>query len=153
MSIQLRVSAYDAEIIREVAGDLRFVSKNARRQPPGRKEIQQGSTPMNKGEPWQSTDATLKIHKIARHPALNLSKTMHAKERMQERNLSDADLLHILKNGYVHEDAKPDERTKARCKYAMEAKTPNSDGRTLRLIVIPNESSMMLKIVTIMWVD
>lgn len=72
---------------------------------------------------------------------------------MQERNLSDADLLHILKNGYVHEDAKPDERTKGRYKYAMEAKTPNGGGRTLRLIVIPNESSMMLKIVTIMWVD
>lgn len=60
---------------------------------------------------------------------------------MQERNLSDADLLHILKNGYVHEDAKPDERTKGRYKYAMDAETPNSGGRTLRLIVISNESN------------
>ena len=153
MSTQLQVSAYDAEIIREVAGDLTFVPNNARLLPPGRKEIQQGSAPMNKGEPWQSTDATQKIQKIARHPALNLSKTMHAKERMQERNLSDADLLHILEYGYVYEDAKPDERIKGRYKYAMEAKTPNSGGRALRLVVIPNESSMMLKIVTIMWVD
>lgn len=42
MSIQLRVSAYDAEIICEAAGDPAFIPKNARRLPPGRKEVQKG---------------------------------------------------------------------------------------------------------------
>lgn len=124
MSIQLRVSAYDAEIIRGAAGDPTFIPNNARRPSPVRKEVQQGSTPMNKIEPWQSNDATLKIRDIARNPKLNLRKMRHTKERMLERNPSDEDLLHILKNGHVHEDAEPDERTKGRCKYAMEEKNP-----------------------------
>lgn len=70
---------------------------------------------------------------------------------MAERKLLMGDILHVLKNGYVFEDGQP--TTQAGCfKYRIECTTPNSGGRTVRVVLIPS-SSDAIKIVTVMWRD
>ena len=70
---------------------------------------------------------------------------------LQERSLLIGDLLHVLKCGFVYEDAQKTSR-KGLYKYKIECTTPNSGGRSVRVVVIPY-SSAALKIVTVMWAD
>jgi len=70
---------------------------------------------------------------------------------MQERSLIMADLLHLLKTGFVYQEAEPSSRD-GLFKYKIEGPTPNSDGRTVRAVVIPG-SGCAMKIVTGMWRD
>lgn len=77
--------------------------------------------------------------------------TAHAKDQMLERGLILGDVLHLLKTGFVYESG--ESATKIGLfKYKMEAVTPNSNGRTVRAIVIPATNDR-LKIVSVMWVD
>jgi hypothetical protein len=67
---------------------------------------------------------------------------------MQDRGLIMGYVLHVLKNGFVFEQGKA--ATQSGCfKYEMECTTPNSAGRTVKVIVIPS-STNALKIVTVM---
>ncbi len=101
---------------------------------------------------WSPSRATETIRRYAASPGLAVSFKLHAKERLAERNLTMSDVLHVLKTGYVYADAAA--ATQAGLfKYAMEGTSPNSMGRSLRVIVIPSQSRMELKIVTVMWVD
>ncbi len=84
-------------------------------------------------------------------PNLSIYWTHHAREQMLSRNLIMGDILHVLKNGHIYEQGEP--ATQAGFfKYRMECTTPNSDGRTLRVVVIPDKGSYV-KIVTVMWKD
>ncbi len=70
---------------------------------------------------------------------------------MVERGLLMGDMLHILKYGFVYDEAV--ESTQAGLfKYSMESTSPNSGGRTVKIVVIPSSASA-LKIVTVMWKD
>jgi hypothetical protein len=82
---------------------------------------------------------------------LEIALTKHAKERMRERDLIMGDILHLLKHGFVFEEA--EESTQVGLyKYQMECTTPNSGGRTVVAVVIPYPSAL-LKLVTVMWKD
>lgn len=100
---------------------------------------------------WRPADATRRINAWAREPGLTLTKTRHAKERLLERNLIEADLLHLLKTGFVHDEAEATPYEGC-YRYKVEGMTPNSAGRTLASIVIPGPDRG-LKVVTIMWKD
>lgn len=61
------------------------------------------------------------------------------------------DFLHLLKNGFVYDE--PEAATRdGYFKYRVEGTTPNSEGRTLRAVVIPSNGCAM-KAITIMWRD
>ena len=74
----------------------------------------------------------------------------HAKERLQERELIQADLLHVLKQGFVYNDPEPASRD-GYFKYRIEGPTPNSGGRNICAVVIPGGT--VIKVITIMWRD
>ena len=101
---------------------------------------------------WTPTEATNGIRRFAGEKTLALTYKLHARERMAERGLIVGDVLYVLKNGFVHEEAAPATRV-GYYKYCIESRTPNSGGRQVRLVVIPDERGPLIKIVTIMWVD
>ena len=70
---------------------------------------------------------------------------------MLERDLIMGDALHVLKHGFVYEEAEPAMR--GFFKYKMECNTPNSNGRTVRVVVIPSVNKAAFKIVSVMWAD
>ena len=107
---------------------------------------------MNNGPgEWKPADATAEINRRAKSDVLNLSLSLHSKERMEERGLIVADLLHLLKHGFVYQP--PETATREGFfKYQIDGTTPNSDGRTLRAVVIPGNDASV-KVVTIMWRD
>jgi hypothetical protein len=84
-------------------------------------------------------------------PELHLYWTEHAKEQLAERDLIMGDVFAVLRHGFIYEKGVP--ATQAGCfKYQMEGTTPNSNGRTVRIVVIPNNRNE-LKIVSVMWRD
>ncbi|HCP81791.1 MAG TPA: hypothetical protein DIT67_09440 [Octadecabacter sp.] len=103
-------------------------------------------------QPWSPSDATNYIREIARHPTFSLAYKLHAKERMAERNLITSDILYVLKNGSVYQDASC-ARAAGHFKYEIECSTPNSGGRSIRLVAIPDYALKKIKLITDMWVD
>jgi hypothetical protein len=95
--------------------------------------------------------ATEFIRSIARDDP-ELEWTDHSQEQMAERDLLVGDVLYVLKNGFVHEEGQPTTRT-GFFRYCMESSTPNSNGRDVRVVVIPSPQRQELKIVTVMWID
>ena len=78
--------------------------------------------------------------------------TGRVKERFQERNLLIADIRYLLKFGYVYDDA--EESTKnGFWKYKVEGTTPNSETRTLLVMIIPDFQHRTIKMVTVHWKD
>lgn len=78
--------------------------------------------------------------------------TGRVKERFQERNLLIADIRYLLKFGYVYDDA--EESTKnGFWKYKVEGTTPNSETRTLLVVIIPDFQHRTIKMVTVRWKD
>ena len=78
--------------------------------------------------------------------------TGRVKERFQERNLLIADIRYLLKFGYVYDDA--EESTKNEFwKYKVEGTTPNSETRTLLVVIIPDFQHRTIKMVTVHWKD
>lgn len=85
-------------------------------------------------------------------PDLELVLTKHSKEQMAERRLLVGDILHILKNGFVYEEAQKSTRP-GYYKYRMECTAPNSNRRTVRIVVIPSPEDNLIKVITVMWKD
>ncbi|MBF0560712.1 MAG: DUF4258 domain-containing protein [Alphaproteobacteria bacterium] len=106
----------------------------------------------HKMEPWSPRVATEKIRAYAKDSRLKLSYKLHAKERLAERALTTSDVLYVLKSGFVYADAEPSQR-EGLFRYAIEGKTPNTGGRSVRFIVIPSPSAPNMKVVSVMWVD
>lgn len=106
---------------------------------------------LKKPQPWDPGDATDNIREIAASD-FALSLTGHVEERMEERDLNTGDILHVLKRGYVYEPAQPSTRRKC-FKYCVDASTPNSGNRTVRVVCVPCNNPLEIKIVTVMWRD
>jgi hypothetical protein len=103
-------------------------------------------------EPWVPAYATEAIRKISRHPTLSLAYKVHATQRRVERGLVTSDVLYLLKNGFVLVDAEPATRPEY-FRYVVTSTTPNSGGREIAAVVIPDASQLTIKIVTVYWVD
>ena len=101
---------------------------------------------------WDKRAATDSIRKMANSKSFGVHYKLHATERLAERNLIMSDVLFVLRNGFVHTNAVKSTR-EGYHKYAMECRSPNSGGREVRVIVIPDSKTCKLKIVTVMWVD
>jgi hypothetical protein len=110
------------------------------------------SEPQELNEPWGATEATKRIRAIARDRRFSLSYKVHALQRLAERGVLVGDVLFVLKNGFVYTDPKPATRPDF-FRYEMESRTPNSEGRAIRVVVIPDEMNLICKVVTVMWAD
>lgn len=100
---------------------------------------------------WSNAVATQKINATARSDRLDLSFKLHAVDQMKDRGLVIGDVLHVLKIGFVLNDPNPATRL-GFFKYVVTAETPNSDGRKVGVVVIPDNHNQ-LKIITVMWRD
>lgn len=104
------------------------------------------------GEPWDATVATERIRAIARDRRFSLAYKVHAMQRLAERGIFTSDVLFVLRHGFVYGEPAPATRPDF-YRYEMESRTPNSDGRSVRVVVIPGSKNLICKIVTVMWVD
>jgi hypothetical protein len=102
-------------------------------------------------QPLTPAQATRCIREKARDAAFSLVWTDHVAQRMEERDLLSGDVKHVLKFGTVHQEG-VNATQKGLFKYAIEATTPNSNGRTVRLVVIPMPDCAV-KVVSAMWRD
>jgi Domain of unknown function (DUF4258) len=107
---------------------------------------------MIKPQPWSPADATHAIRGLGADSRLSLSYTSHFKERLIERGLFIGDVLFVLKNGFVFEQASPANQINF-YKYKIETLTPNSNNRIVRVVAIPDPTRCWMKLVTVMWVD
>ena len=111
-----------------------------------------------KHRPLSADVATREIRKMARHPLVSLhyahrvNYVGHAEERMAERNVMTGDILHILKNGDVLEEA-DNSLVKEFFKYKMQCITPNSGARSVGVVLIPYFKKVEIEIITVMWID
>lgn len=100
---------------------------------------------------WSTATATKEINACANSATLNLTFVNHVKDRLRERGLIMGDVLHVLRRGFVLEEPKPATRA-GYFKYLIEGTTPNSEGRTVGVVVIA-DGAHMLKLITVMWRD
>ena len=107
-------------------------------------------------QPWPPAVATKQINALAGRDECFMAWTGHARERLKERNLLAGDIFYILRRGSVY--TQPEKSTRDDLfKYAIEATSPNSEGRAIRVVVIPDPDAYRgagcLKIITVMWLD
>jgi hypothetical protein len=107
---------------------------------------------MTTAQPWKPADATRVINTTAKGLNCTLALTMHAKAQMHDRQLIMSDVLFVLRNGFVYEAPVPS-TIAGFFKYKIECQSPNSGSRYLRAIVVPDEKSRQIKVITIMWRD
>lgn len=107
---------------------------------------------MGKQQPWDTGDATEEIRQISRSSGFRITYTNHAKNQMQERDLIVSDVIFILKNGFVYEDAQTSTQP-GFYKYVIESRSPNSGNRSVRVVTIPDPQKCWIKVVTVMWAD
>lgn len=100
---------------------------------------------------WSAGDATKNINRCAQDDALALGWTLHVRDQMADRDLTTGDTRHVLKRGFVLDPPRPATRP-GYFKYLIESTTPNSDGRKVGVVVIPDGGAHM-KLVTVMWRD
>lgn len=82
---------------------------------------------------------------------MNLTYVKRLTEDLKVCGLSMGDVLHVLKRGFVLEEPERSTR-RGFFKYQIEATTPNSEGRTITLVVIP-DGSCELNIKRLLWRD
>jgi hypothetical protein len=107
--------------------------------------------PVEIKEPWTPAQATERIRTIASGEHY-LSYKRHALDQIAARGLVLGDILYLLKNGFVHEEAEESTR-KPYWKYQMQCRTPNSNNREVRAVVIPDWKKKGFKVITVMWAD
>jgi hypothetical protein len=102
-------------------------------------------------EPWTPAQATERIRSIA-SGEFDLSYKRHALDQLAERGLIIGDVTFLLRNGFVY--VPPEEATrKPYWRYQMQCRTPNSNNRSVRCIVIPDWKRKQIKVLTVMWAD
>jgi hypothetical protein len=102
-------------------------------------------------QPWKPAAATNLINTLARGE-YELIVTNHARSQLSERQLLVGDAMYVLKNGHVYIEPETSTR-KGFFKYRIESASPNSNSRTVRVVVIPSCCEKILKIITVMWRD
>ena len=101
---------------------------------------------------FSPSKATDEVRQLAKTDRLDISKTIHAEDRLSERDILTGDLLHLLRNGFIYEEAEPATRSDL-WKYVIEGETPNSAGRILCAVIIPDITNCHIKFVTCYWKD
>ena len=101
---------------------------------------------------WSPPEATRQIRAMSRRADLDFIHTEHSRERLLERDLIISDVIYVCQNGTVGDPAE-DASISGLFKYQIECTTPNSNGRSVRLVVIPDLREPAIKAVTVMWVD
>lgn len=109
----------------------------------------QTTAPAPMAQPWLPALATQIINKKARDAAFSLAWTDHAKERFEQRDIIMGDVLHVLKWGTVYDTPRPG-TDHGSFKYRIEGVSPNSMGKTLRVVVIPQPTPALV-LVSVMW--
>ena len=102
-------------------------------------------------QPLSTGKATKLINAIASDAEFSVMWRNHAFEQMEDRGLIVGDVLHVLKRGFVLDEAQPSTR-EGYYKYRIEGATPSSENRTVRLVVIPGDD-FLIKVITVMWAD
>jgi hypothetical protein len=102
-------------------------------------------------KPMPPAKATAHIRAKASSDSFLILYTDHATEQMAVRDLLSGDVMHVLRYGFVYDAGTPATQNTF-FKYKMEGTTPNSDGRVVRVVVIP-AVGCEAKIVTVMWRD
>jgi hypothetical protein len=108
--------------------------------------------PLEIREPWTPAQATERIRHIASGEFALSYKEGHAHDQMEERGLITGDILYLLRNGFVY-DAPEEATRKPYWKYRMQCRTPNSNNREVRVVLIPDWKVRGIKLVTVMWAD
>lgn len=103
-------------------------------------------------QPWPPAKATAYLNEIAKEKQCDFAYTVHARERLNGRNLLVSDVLFVLRHGYVYEDPEPS-TLNGFYKYKIESQSPNSGARFLRVVAVPDRKSCQIKVITIMWRD
>ena len=103
-------------------------------------------------EKLSPSKATDEVRQLAKTDTLDISKTIHAEDRLSERDILTGDLLYLLRNGFIYEE--PERATRPDLwKYVIQGETPNSGGRTLCAVIIPDIKTCHIKFVTCYWKD
>jgi hypothetical protein len=76
----------------------------------------------------------------------------HAFEQMEARDITVPDVLWALRIGFVYEDPIPAKQP-GLYRYTLKGPTPNSNGRDIKVVIIPSMHASNAKIVTVMWAD
>jgi hypothetical protein len=91
---------------------------------------------------WSPVEATKRINGCASHDDFELCQPVALDSTMADRGLITGDLLHLLKTGFVYEEPVSSTRD-GYFKYTVEGTTPNSNGKSLAAIVIPDGCKKM----------
>ncbi|WP_372425188.1 DUF4258 domain-containing protein [Salinarimonas chemoclinalis] len=89
---------------------------------------------------------------MASEPDFELGLSAHARERLEQRGLTIADLRWVLRTGFVTAPWRPG-RLPGTFRYAVDGASPNTGSRKLRLVVVPDEEQCRIFVVTAMWLD
>ncbi len=90
----------------------------------------------------QFTDETRRLHDLARKEVIRMAWIGHAEEEMRADAISKIDILHICKRGFVSSI----EISGKRWRWRVVGR--DCDGRAITAIVIPDEESGRITVVT-----
>jgi hypothetical protein len=98
---------------------------------------------------WTPAEATARINECAGRDDLDLWPVIRSLAWLEEQAIIMGDVLHLLSTGYVYDEGV--ESSVPGCfKYTIEGPTPNSNGRTLTAVVVPN-GGRKIKVCSIEW--
>lgn len=105
------------------------------------------------GQPWDPAQATEVIREISSDLESDITWTRHALDRLLDRRLITSDVLWVLRRGFVREPPEEESTVKGLYKYVIEGRAPNSERRTIKIVVVPDAKANHIKIITVMWKD
>ena len=103
-------------------------------------------------KPWSPGEATRRFRKMAVSPDLDVHFKLHAQDQMGSRDITLADVLHAMRTGFVYEAAEPAKQP-GLYRYTIQGASLNSEGRDIKVILIPSMHKASVKIITVMWAD
>lgn len=103
-------------------------------------------------EPWPAAEATDRLRRMAADEGFRVSFKFHALDQMEARDITTPDVLWALKMGFVYEDPIPATQP-GLYRYTLRGPTPTSNGRDIKVVIIPSMHTACAKIVTVMWAD
>ena len=96
--------------------------------------------------------ATEKIRTLASDDNANWWTTDHYKKQLNERDTISSDIKHLLRAGYVYKEG-TESTVPGLWKCQLEGQTPNSNNRTIVVVIISDFSDRSIKFVTVFWRD
>ena len=103
-------------------------------------------------EPWPPAEATDRIRRMVVNDYFDISFKLHAEDQMEARGITMPDVFHALKHGFVYGNAEPAQQP-GLYRYTLQGGVLSSEGRDIKVILIPSMHKASAKIVTVMWAD